>query len=95
MKLRFSSEARKDLIAIGDYIARDSPLRASTFVKELVKACVELSSAPLRCPIVRRYEAKGIRRRVYGNYQIFYQVIGEQVFVIRVLDGARDYDALL
>lgn len=95
MKVRLSSEARDDLIAIGDTIARDSPLRASTFVRELIKACAELSSMPLRYPIARRYEAKGIRRRVYGNYQIFYRVIGEQVFVIRVLHGARDYDALL
>jgi toxin ParE1/3/4 len=95
MKVRLSSEARKDLIAIGDYIARGNPLRASTFVEELVKACVEISSTPLGYPIVRRYEAKGIRRRVYGNYQIFYRVTGDQVFVIRVLHGARDYDALL
>jgi toxin ParE1/3/4 len=95
MNVRLSSEARKDLIAIGDYIARDNPLRASTFVRELAKACVELSSTPLGYPIVRRYEAKGIRRRVYGNYQIFYRVTGEQVFVIRVLHGARDTDALL
>jgi toxin ParE1/3/4 len=95
MKVRLSSEARKDLIAVGDYIARDNPLRASTFVEELVKACVEISSTPLGYPIVQRYEAKGIRRRVYGNYQIFYRVTGDQVFVIRVLHGARDYDALL
>ncbi len=95
MKVRLSSEARKDLIAIGDYIARDNPTRASTFVRELVKACVELSSTPLAYPIVQRYAAKGIRRRVYGNYQIFYRVAREQVLVIRVLHGARDYDALL
>jgi len=95
MKVRLSSEARRDLIAIGDYIARDSPLRASTFVRELVQACAELSSTPLGYPIVRRYETKGIRRRVYGNYQIFYRVTEEQVFVIRVLHGARDYDGLL
>jgi plasmid stabilization system protein ParE len=44
---------------------------------------------------VQRYEAKGIRRRVYGNYLIFYRVTGEQVFVIRVLHAARDTDALL
>ena len=30
MKVRLSSEARRDLIAIGDYIARDNPLRAAT-----------------------------------------------------------------
>jgi toxin ParE1/3/4 len=95
MKARLSSEARKDLIAIGDYIAHDNPLPASTFVEELVKACVETSSTPLGYPIVQRYEAKGIRRRVYGNYQIFYRVTGDRVFVIRVLHGARDYDALL
>jgi toxin ParE1/3/4 len=95
VKVRLSSEARDDLIAIGDHIARDSPLRASTFVMEHAKACAELSSTALAYPIVRRYEAKGIRRRVYGNYQIFYRVIGERVFVIRVLRGARDCDALL
>jgi toxin ParE1/3/4 len=95
MKVQLSSEARKDLIAIGDYIARDNPLRASTFVRELAKACLELSSTPLAYPIVQRYEAKGVRRRVYGNYQIFYRAAGNQVFVIRVLHGARDYDALL
>jgi len=95
MRVRLASEARKDLIAIGDHIARDSPLRASTFVRELVRACAEVSSTPLAYPIVRRYESRGIRRRVYGNYQIFYRVNGEQVFVIRVLHGARDYEALL
>jgi toxin ParE1/3/4 len=95
MKVRLSSEARKDLIAIGDTIAQDNPRRASTFVAELVKACVELSSTPLGYPIVHRYEAKGIRRRAYGNYLIFDRVTGEQVFVIRVLHGARDTDALL
>jgi plasmid stabilization system protein ParE len=61
MKVRLSSEARKDLIAIGDYIARDNPTRASTFVRELVKACVELSSTPLAYPIVQRKP-----RRAYG-----------------------------
>ena len=95
MRVRLSSEARKDLSAIGDYIARDNPLRAATFVRELAEACAELSSTPLGYSIVQRYEAKGIRRRVYGAYQIFYRVTGEQVFVIRVLHGARDYDALL
>jgi len=95
MKVRLSSAARKDLISIGDYIALDNPARASTFIEELVKACAELSATPLGYPIVRRYEATGIRRRVYRNYQIFYRIVGERIFVIRVLHGARDYDALL
>jgi plasmid stabilization system protein ParE len=50
---------------------------------------------PLGYPLVPRYEKKGLRRCVHGNYQIFYRVDGELIFVIRVLHGARDYEALL
>ena len=35
MRVRLSSEARQDLLAIGDYIARDNPPRAQSFVAEL------------------------------------------------------------
>jgi len=32
---------------------------------------------------------------VHGAYQIFFRVDGELIHIIRVLHGARDYDALL
>lgn len=95
MKVRLSAEARQDLVAIGDHIARDDPSRACSFVKELTDRCAGLGDMALGYPIVPRYETKGIRRRVHGNYQIFYCVDGDQVFVVRVLHGARDYTALL
>jgi plasmid stabilization system protein ParE len=50
---------------------------------------------PLSHPLVPRYEAKGIRRRMRGNYQIFYRVDADQIYVVRVLHGARDHEALL
>lgn len=95
MKVRLSTEARQDLIAIGDYIARDNPVRALSFVQELVDKCTSLASMPLGYAVVPRYEAKGIRRRLHGSYQIFYRIDGNLIFVVRVLHGARDYEALL
>jgi toxin ParE1/3/4 len=95
MKVRLSSEARQDLIAIGDYIARDNPSRARSFVKELTDKCASLAAMPLGYAIVPRYEAKGIRRCVHGNYQVFYRADGDLIFIVRVLHGARDYEALL
>lgn len=89
MKVRLSSQARQDLIAIGDYIARDNPSRAASFVAELANKCANLTLMPLGSPIVARYQARGIRRRVHGNDQIFYGVDRDQ------LHGARDYEALL
>lgn len=38
--------ARADLIAIGDYIAQDNPLRALSFVDELEMRCTALGDSP-------------------------------------------------
>ena len=36
-----------------------------------------------------------IRRRVHGNYLIFYKVARDRIAVIRILHGAMDYEAHL
>jgi toxin ParE1/3/4 len=36
-----------------------------------------------------------IRKRVHGDYLIFYRVRGRQVEIVRILHGARDWNALL
>lgn len=95
MRVRLSSEARQDLFAIGDYIARDNPGRARSFVKELTDKCAGLADMPSAYAILPRYEARGIRRCVHDNYQIFYRVDADLVLVVRVLHGARDHEALL
>ena len=95
MKLVLTDEAQRDLIEIGDYIARDNRQRAVTFVKELRSAMSVLMERPEAFPIVPRYVHLGIRRRLYGNYLIFYRCDDVQIAVIRVLHGARDYESLL
>jgi toxin ParE1/3/4 len=95
MKVRFTAEARSDLLYIGDYIAQDNPLRALSFVDELERKCLAIAEFPLAFPLVPRYERHGYRRRVYGNYLIFYQVRDDQVQIVRVLHGAMDYVGIL
>ncbi len=95
MKVRLSSEARQDLIAIGDYIARDNPARAISFLRELREQCLGLAEMPQRFPLVPRYEAGGVRRRGHGNYLIFYRIEAEKVVIIHILHGAQDYSAIL
>jgi plasmid stabilization system protein ParE len=59
-----------DLETIGDWIAKENPTRALTFVRELRQACKTLNELPLGHALVARYEHTGVRRRVYGNYLI-------------------------
>jgi plasmid stabilization system protein ParE len=95
MKVVITEPAEADLEAIGDRIARDNPERALTFVRELRQSCATLSDLPYGYALVRRYEHTGVRRRVHGNYLIFYRIVGEMIVILHVLHGARDYEAIL
>ena len=97
MKVVLSERAIDDLIAIGAYIGRDNPTRAASFVAELEARCVTLGDMPKGYPLLSGYEARGIRRRPFGDYLIFYRVdeTASRIDVLRVLSGARDIDAIL
>lgn len=95
MIVALTAEAERQLEEIGDRIARDNPERAISFVLELRAKCLGLADFPERFPLVSRYEDRGIRHRVHGNYLIFYRVEADQVVVIHILHGATDYAALI
>ncbi len=95
MIVLISARAGQDLEEIGDYIARHDPNRAIAYIRTLRAKCLALADLPSRFPLVPRYEARGIRRRVHGDHLIFYRVEHEQVVILHVLHGARDYAAFL
>ena len=95
MKVVVTEAAFADLLDIGRSIRRDNPARAETFVAELFDRCQRLGAMPQAYPLLPDWEAKGIRRRPYGDYLIFYRITGEAVEVLHVLHGARDYEAIL
>lgn len=96
--VRLTPLAEAELEDIADYIAHDNPRRALSFVQDLRDRCLSLADMPLAFPLVPRYEDRGIRHRVHGNYQIFYRVVGDppaRIDVLHVLHSARNYAALL
>jgi toxin ParE1/3/4 len=95
VKVVFTQPAKFDLEQIGDHIAQDNPTRALSFVRELRTAALTLADTPRAFPIVPRYEGYGIRRRPFGNYLIFYRVEADQLVILHVLHGARDYEPLI
>ena len=95
MKVVLTAEALFDLEQIGDHIARDSPVRARTFVAELLAAARRIGETPQGFPLVPRFEGHRVRRRVHRAYLIFYRVEADHVSILHILHGARDYEALL
>ncbi len=84
-----------ELVRIGRFIGLDNRTRAASFVSELEQRCLGLAAMPRAYPLLPGREASGIRRRVYGDYLIFYRIGAETIEVLRVLNGAQDDEAIL
>lgn len=92
MQYRFSRQAERDIEEIGDYIARDNPRRAVTFIAEIRERCGHIVQFPHGAP-ARPALGRGVRCVVFGRYLIFYVVRGRMIEIRRVLHGARNITA--
>jgi plasmid stabilization system protein ParE len=91
MRVLWTHAAEADLQEISDYIKTDNPARAVSFVNEIIDAGEAIADMPRAFALVPPLEHKGIRRRPFGNYLIFYRIERETVEILHVAQGSRDY----
>ena len=91
MRCLFSPLAELDLEEIGDYIARDNPRRALSFIEEIRARCFLILHTPQGSPL-REDLGAGVRVAPFGRYLIFYTVHedADEVRIERILHSARD-----
>ena len=94
MRLVFSPRALLDLEEIGDYIAKDNPNRALSFLTELQEQCHRISDMPSAFPKRDDIEP-GLQMGVHGNYLILFHVTTNSVRIERVIHGARRLQDLI
>jgi toxin ParE1/3/4 len=84
-----------DLDSIWDYIARDSIDAADRVLDELddlfQRFAVNAEIGELQPNLADGH----YRRFTHRSYVIYYRPINDTIIVIRVLHGARDYEALI
>lgn len=95
MKVVITAAAEADAENIGAYIANDNPLRAITFVDELLDVALRLGEYPEACAFIPRYKHRGYRYKPHGSYVIIYAVRADSVVIERIFHGAQDYEAIL
>ena len=92
-QLRVAARARADLDDIWVYIAQDNPDAADKYIRAIVSRFPTLASLPL-IGRERPELSADLRSFVVGRRVIFYRVSGNNVEIVRVLDGARDLPPL-
>jgi toxin ParE1/3/4 len=89
MRLRYSAKARRQIRAIGDYIAQDNPAAAKRVVARLQGVIRLLAKFP-RIGHVGR--AAGTKEWVLSDlpYRVVYEIAEDEVTILNVYHTAQD-----
>ena len=94
-----TADAAGDLEELYHYIARhDAPGKAEQVLAKFEKTFRSLSESPERGAYPKELLTLGIRdyREIFFKpYRVIYRVRGDSVYVLLIVDGRRDMQALL
>jgi toxin ParE1/3/4 len=89
VKVHWTENAISQLIAIYDYIARDSPFYAQRMVDRLTRRSQQLTDFPRSGRMVPEYEAEDIREVIEKPYRLIYYLGPDQIEILAVVHGAQ------
>jgi plasmid stabilization system protein ParE len=99
-RLQYRAAARRDIAEIAAYIEQESQSRAvaDALVQSITAHCEHLATLSSMIGRPRPELRAGYRSVTFGNYVIFLRYENEDgprsdVYIIRILHGARDLDA--
>jgi len=88
-RLVWSPRALQDLLAIRDYIARDSPHYADLTVRRVFDAVERLARFPESGRVVPELRRRDIREVIVGSLRVVYRHDGVTVGVATVFNASR------
>ncbi|MBI2354135.1 MAG: type II toxin-antitoxin system RelE/ParE family toxin [Deltaproteobacteria bacterium] len=93
--VEIAQAAERDVEAIWDYIADDSPENATAFILRLEEQIGMLEQFPERCPLIPENELLGTayRHLLHGAYRTIFRITGRTVIILRIIHGSRLLDS--
>lgn len=91
MKVHWTNNAIEHLVNIYEYIAFNSPTYAQKMVDRITRRSGQIGDQPLSGRKVPEYEAEDIRELIEKPYRIIYRIKPNQIDVLAVIHGARQF----
>lgn len=89
-RVEFSEAAEEDLCDIVEYIAKDKPTAARTWLASIRERCDMLASNPELGAVRPGYGVEGCKSFSAGSYVIFFRNTKSGIEVARIIHGSRD-----
>jgi len=91
MKVNWTSAARAQLRDIGAFVAHSSPQYATKVADRLTKRSQQIATFPHSGRVVSEANNINIREVIEGPYRIIYHILEDEIDVIAVVHGARQW----
>lgn len=82
MQLHWTERAYADLKRLHDFQAERDPLSAAIWAERLANAPCKLLLQPRQGVRVKAYAPREVRRLLVGPYEVHYQIVREDIFVL-------------
>jgi len=94
-RIVWSPVAIDDLVAISEYIERDSPLHATRIAREIITVVESAADYPLAGRVVPEFADPELRERIIYPYRVIYRVADDTIVVVTVVHGRRLLDPMI
>jgi toxin ParE1/3/4 len=85
----WTDTAISHLIAIYDYIARDSPFYAQRMIDRITRKSRQISEFPRSGRVVPEYVQDDLREVIEKPYRIIYRIFPDRIDIVAVVHGAQ------
>jgi plasmid stabilization system protein ParE len=89
VQIEWTRRARRDVIEIGDFIARDKPMAAAGWVRRLIGAVERIAIFPSSGRVVPETGRSEIREVILDSYRIVYLVGTTRIVILTVFESHR------
>ncbi len=90
----WSIPARNDLKQIYEYIAKDSRYYATNVVENIVSKAENLDEFPEIGRVVPEIGDENVRELIIYSYRLIYEVVPNDVQILAIIHGKRDFSSL-
>jgi toxin ParE1/3/4 len=90
-RVTWAPSALEDVESIAHFIARDSVDHAALFVTRMCQAADRLATFPQAGRIIPEMNMPDRREVFVGPYRIMYRIEGQEVWIVAIVHGARDW----
>jgi len=97
-KVRWTSNAKEDLLSIVAYIKEDSPTIARGIYEKIKEKAHSSNLFPLRGRVVPELQKEGItmyRELISSPWRIMYKVDNDTIYIMAIFDSRQNVEELL